>query len=64
MRSSRRYAIVIILIIAAIVTPTPDALTMTVVAIPLLILYELSITVAGIVERRRLKKNEEITTVD
>jgi len=41
MRSSRRYAIVIILIIAAVVTPTPDALTMTVVAIPLFVLFEL-----------------------
>lgn len=58
MRNSRRYAIVIILIIAAVVTPTPDALTMTVVAIPLLFLYELSIIVAGVVERRRMKRNE------
>jgi sec-independent protein translocase protein TatC len=56
MRSSRRYAIVIILIIAAIVTPTPDALTMTVVAVPLFILFELSIVVAGIVEKRRIAK--------
>jgi len=56
MRSSRRYAIVVILIIAAVVTPTPDALTMTVVAIPLFVLYELSIVVAGVVERRRAKK--------
>ena len=56
MRSSRRYAIVIILIIAAVVTPTPDALTMTVVAIPLFVLFELSIVVAGVVERRRAKK--------
>ena len=56
MRSSRRYAIVIILIIAAIVTPTPDALTMTVVAVPLFILFELSIVVAGIVEKRRMAK--------
>jgi len=56
MRSSRRYAIVIILIIAAVVTPTPDALTMTVVAIPLLFLYELSIFVAASVEKRRQKK--------
>ncbi|MEO7049066.1 MAG: twin-arginine translocase subunit TatC [Ferruginibacter sp.] len=56
MRSSRRYAIVIILIIAAIVTPTPDALTMTVVAVPLFILFELSIVVAGVVEKRRNAK--------
>lgn len=56
MRNSRRYAIVIILIIAAVVTPTPDALTMTVVAIPLFVLYELSIVVAGVVEKRRKTK--------
>jgi sec-independent protein translocase protein TatC len=60
MRESRRYAIVIILIIAAIVTPTPDMLTMTVVAIPLLLLYELSIGVASVVERRKKKKSEEL----
>lgn len=58
MRKHRRYAIIIILIIAAIVTPTPDALTMSVVALPLLLLYELSIGVAGAVERRKRKKEE------
>lgn len=57
MRSTRRYAIVIILIIAAVVTPTPDMLTMTVVSIPLFILYEVSIVVAGLVEKRKLKRD-------
>ena len=60
MRETRRYAIVIILIIAAVVTPTPDMLTMTVVAIPLLLLYELSISVAGVVEKRKKKRAEEL----
>lgn len=55
MRSSRRYAIVIILIIAAIVTPTPDIITMLVVAFPLLILYELSIFISANIERKRNK---------
>lgn len=59
MRSTRRYAIVVILIIAAVVTPTPDMLTMTVVSIPLFVLYEVSIIVAGIVEKRKLKKAAE-----
>jgi sec-independent protein translocase protein TatC len=40
-----RYAIVAIFIIAAILTPTPDILTMTLFAIPLLILYGISILV-------------------
>ncbi len=56
MRNTRRYAIVIILIISAIITPTPDAITMGVVAIPLLLLYEVGILVAAGVERRRAKK--------
>lgn len=53
MRSGRRYAIVIILIVAAVITPTPDMLTMTVVSIPLFVLYEVGIVVAGVVERRK-----------
>ena len=56
MRKTRRYAIVLILIIAAIITPTPDAITMSVVAFPLLILYEVGILVASGVEKRRAKK--------
>lgn len=56
MRRTRRYAIVIILIIAAIITPTPDALTMSVVAFPLLILYEVGIWVAVSVEKRKAKR--------
>jgi len=59
MKETRRYAIVIILIVAAVVTPTPDMLTMTVVAIPLFLLYELSISVAGFVEKRKKKRQQE-----
>jgi len=60
MKSTRRYAVVVILIIAAVVTPTPDMLTMTVVSIPLFVLYEVSIVVAGLVEKRKQKKSDEL----
>jgi sec-independent protein translocase protein TatC len=53
MRETRRYAVVVILIIAAVVTPTPDMMTMTVVSIPLFILYEVGILVAAVVEKRK-----------
>lgn len=53
MRSSRRYAFVLILVIAAIVTPTPDVITMLVVAFPLVILYEVSIFISASIERKR-----------
>ncbi|TSD64809.1 twin-arginine translocase subunit TatC [Inquilinus sp. KBS0705] len=56
MRETRRYAVVVILIIAAVVTPTPDMLTMTIVSIPLFILYEIGILVAGVVEKRKLAR--------
>lgn len=59
MRSSRRYAVVIILIIAAIVTPTPDIPTMLSVTFPLLLLYEFSIMVADRVYKKKQMKDKE-----
>lgn len=56
MREKRRYATIIILLIAAIITPSPDALTMMVVALPLFVLYELSIGVAAVVQRRKIRE--------
>ncbi len=53
MRHYRRHAIVVILIIAAVVTPTTDPFTMSVFSIPMLVLYEVSIFVAGIATRKR-----------
>jgi len=43
MRSMRRHAVVAILVIAAIITPTTDAFTLFIVALPIWLLYELSI---------------------
>ncbi|MDB5111444.1 MAG: preprotein translocase subunit TatC [Mucilaginibacter sp.] len=60
MRRTRRYAIVLILIIAAIITPTPDMITMSVVAAPLLVLYEIGIMVAAAVGKRKALKSEEL----
>ena len=45
MRKVRSYALIIILIISAIITPTTDPFTMLVVAFPLYLLYEISILV-------------------
>lgn len=46
MRTYRRHAIVIILLFAAIITP-PEVVTQILIGIPVLILYEISIFVAG-----------------
>lgn len=58
MRRTRRYATIIILVLAAIITPSPDALTMMVVAAPLFVLYEFSILVSAMVERRKIKREK------
>lgn len=43
MQQYRRHALVIILIIAATITPTSDAVTLTIVGLPMYLLYEVSI---------------------
>jgi sec-independent protein translocase protein TatC len=52
LRSGRRYAIVAIFAVAAILTP-PDALSMLIMALPTVLLYELSILAVERVEKRR-----------
>jgi sec-independent protein translocase protein TatC len=54
-----RYAILIIFVIAAIITPTPDILTMCVFAAPMLALYSISIGVAYMVHPSRRKRLRE-----
>jgi sec-independent protein translocase protein TatC len=58
MRKYRRHAIVVILIIAAIVTPTPDMVTQTLLALPMLLLYEISILVSALSQRKTELKTE------
>jgi sec-independent protein translocase protein TatC len=60
MRKTRRYAILIIMIVGALISPSPDVLTTTLATIPLLILYEVGIWVAAAVEKKRLKKHEDL----
>ena len=56
LRSRRRYVIVIIFAFAAILTP-PDPITQVGLAIPLLLLYELSILTVKFIEKKNLKEN-------
>jgi sec-independent protein translocase protein TatC len=59
MKEYRRHALVVILIIAAIITPSPDMISQILVAFPLLGLYEISIWVSRRVEKRKIKEEEE-----
>lgn len=51
MSDYRRHAIVAILVVAAIITPTTDMFTLFVVALPIYLLYELSIQIVRITKR-------------
>ena len=57
-RKHRRIAIVLIFIIAALATPTTDALTMMLMVAPMIVLYELAILVGILLEARRAKRTE------
>ena len=49
----RRHAIVVIVIVAAVITPSPDVFSQMMVAIPLYLLYEVSIIVVKRIDRER-----------
>lgn len=59
LRASRQYAIVIILILAAVITPSADVVTMLTVAAPMFILYEISIMVSVNVKKKKDKQEKE-----
>lgn len=54
LRKYRKYAYVIILIVSAIITPSPDWTSQTIVTIPLVLLYEISIFISAKVERQKV----------
>jgi len=53
LREYRRHAIVVIFIISAVVTPTPDPVNQSMFALPLIVLYEVAIFVGAGLKRRR-----------
>ena len=55
LRSKRRHAIVAILILAMILTPGPDVISQIIMAVPMYILYELSVWVVWLFEKRNLQ---------
>jgi len=57
LRKQRRYAILVIFIAAAILTPSPDAFSQILMAIPLMVLYEISIFLSKYAEKKRAEKS-------
>lgn len=57
LKKYRKYAYIIILVVAAVITPSPDWMSQTIVFIPLMVLYEISIAIS----RHIYKKEDEAT---
>ena len=60
MRTYRKHAWIVILVVAGIITPSPDIYSQVLVALPLAGLYEVSILVSASVQRAKLKAEEEL----
>jgi sec-independent protein translocase protein TatC len=54
LKKYRRHAFVVILLVAGIITPTPDMFTQLMVSLPMILLYEI-----GIILSRRVEKAKE-----
>jgi sec-independent protein translocase protein TatC len=63
LKRGRRYFVVLAFIIAAVLSPTPDVINQTLMAIPMLLFYEVGIFLLGIIERRR-KAREEMEALE
>ena len=60
LKKNRKYAVVIIMLIAGIITPTTDMFTQLIVAIPLYALYEISIAASGWVVKKVASSDDAI----
>ena len=58
LKTYRKYALVMVLILAAVITP-PDIISQVIVAIPMVILYEVSIKISKIIVKKQKKEAEK-----
>jgi sec-independent protein translocase protein TatC len=56
LKKSRRWIFFLTLVFAAFVTPTQDPFTMLLMALPMILLFEMAIQVARVVDRRRARR--------
>jgi sec-independent protein translocase protein TatC len=64
LRRTRRYASVGLMIVAAIITPTPDALSMIIVWAPMYVLYEVGLILAWFASRMRRNRPAAVTPAE
>ncbi len=58
MRKYRKHSVVVILILGAIITPSGDPFSLTVISLPLYVLFEVSIYISSVVVKRKQKAEE------
>ncbi|WP_456460934.1 twin-arginine translocase subunit TatC [Lutibacter sp.] len=58
LKKYRKHALVVVLILAAVITP-PDIISQIIVAIPIMLLYQVSIFISRVVIKRQLKREKE-----
>jgi sec-independent protein translocase protein TatC len=56
LRKYRKHTIVIILIVAGLITPSPDIFSQLIVSIPLYLLYEISLSISARMQKKRMEK--------
>ncbi len=60
MASARRFVIIGVLILAAVITPTPDIATMMLLAVPMLLLFEIGLLIGRIMEKKKARMPETV----
>ena len=59
LKTYRKYAFVVILVLAAVITPSPDWTSQIIVSVPLLLLYEISIVICKRIDKQKEKEEKE-----
>ncbi len=59
LKTYRKYAFVVILVVAAVITPSPDWTSQALVSVPLLLLYELSVFIVKRVDKKKAAEEKE-----
>ena len=61
LKTYRKYALILVLVLAALITP-PDIISQVIVAIPMIVLYEVSIKISKfIVKKQKIESEQELT---
>ena len=59
LKEYRKYAYIVILVLAAVITPSPDWTSQMIVAIPLIVLYEISIIISKRVKAQKVEEEKQ-----